>query len=145
MSEENVELVVGTLRGPDVNLAEIARDDEMFAAMMQEIGSAFRADIQFDNHGFPAGDVTCVGLDAVRSLFRDWYQPWETYRTEVEQAIDCGERVLLLTRDLGVLWGTAQEVTLNLGCVYTIRDGKIARWEVYLDRSEALKAVGLEG
>jgi hypothetical protein len=41
--------------------------------------------------------------------------------------------------------GTAQEVTLTLGCVYTIREAKIARWEVYLDRSEALKAVGLEG
>jgi hypothetical protein len=55
----------------------------------------------------------------------------------------CGERVLHLTRDFGVLWGTTQEITLGLGCVYTIRDGRIARWDVYLDRADALEAVGL--
>jgi ketosteroid isomerase-like protein len=144
MSQENVDLVVSTLFAPDADLAEIARSDERFAVMLKEVGSAYHADVRFANHGFPR-DQTCVGWDAMRRLFRDWYKPWETYRTELEQTIDCGERVLALTREFGVLWGTSQEVSVALGGIYTIRDGKIARWDVYLDRGQALKAVGLEG
>ena len=143
MSQRNVELVARTIPSSDLNFAELARSDALYAAYMEEVGRLFHADVTFTNHGFPAGEMTCVGLAGVRSLFRDWYKPWETYRTEVERAVDCGERVLHLTRDFGVLWGTTQEITLALGCVYTIRDGRIARWDVYLDRNEALKAVGL--
>src|SRR6185436_20021630 len=106
MSQQNVELVVGAFPAPDADLAKIARSDEMFAAMLKEVGSAYHADLRFAYHGFPAGDQTCVGLDAMRSVFRDWYKPWETYHTELEQAIDCGERVLALMRDFGVLRGT---------------------------------------
>src|SRR5271167_4890553 len=144
MSQENVDLVVRTIRSPEVNWAEISRDDEMYAAHLELVASAFHSDVTFANHGFPAGEQTCVGLAGVRSLFRDWHKPWATYRTEVERAVDCGERVLVLTRDFGVLWGTTKEITLNLGGVYTIRDGKIASWDIYLDRAEALEAVGLE-
>jgi ketosteroid isomerase-like protein len=144
MSQENVDLVARTIPAAELNFVELARDDEMWAAHLATVVSAFHADVTFANHGFPAGEASCVGLAAVRSLFRDWYRPWATYRTEVEQAIDCGDQVLHLTRDFGVLWDTTREITLALGCVYTIREGKIARWDVYLDRAEAFKAVGLE-
>lgn len=143
MSQENMDLVARTIPSADLNFAELARNDAMYDAYIEDVGSLFHSDVTFVNHGFPAGQMTCVGLAGVRSLFRDWYEPWETYRTEVERAVDCGERVLHLTRDFGVLWGTTQEITLALGCVYTVRDGRIARWDVYLDRAEALKAVGL--
>jgi len=143
VSQENVELVARTIPSADLNFAELARDDAIYAAYLEDVHSLFHANVVFVNHGFPAGEMSCVGLAGVRSLFRDWYKPWKAYRTEVERAVDCGERVLHLTRDFGVLWGAAQEITLTLGCVYTIRDGKIARWDVYLDRADALKAVGL--
>jgi ketosteroid isomerase-like protein len=61
----------------------------------------------------------------------------------VEVAIDCGEQVLLLQRSSGRLEGGTQEVKLAPGVVWTVRDGKVARFEVYADRAEALKAVGL--
>ena len=64
-------------------------------------------------------------------------------RSSAKRVIDCGDRVVHLTRDYGVLLDTTREITLTLGCIYTIRDGKIARWDVYLDRAEALEAVGL--
>lgn len=116
----------------------------MYATHRKRIDPLFHDDFTFANHGFPAGEMTCTGLDGVRSLFRDWYRPWASYRTEVERAVDCGDQVLNLTRDFGVLWGTTQEITLELACVYTIREGRIARWDVYLDRADALTAVGLE-
>jgi len=144
VTQENVELVARTIPSADVNFAELARNDAMYAAYLGQVRSLFHDDFVFVNHGFPAGQMTCVGLAAVRSLFRDWYKPWKTYRTEVERAVDCGDRVLHLTRDFGMLWEGAQEITLTLGCVYTVREGKIARWDVYLDRADALRAVGLD-
>jgi hypothetical protein len=63
---------------------------------------------------------------------------------QVTQAIDCGERVLSFSHDLARLEGSAAEVTLAAsGGVWTFRDGRIARLEIYEDPSEALNAVGL--
>jgi ketosteroid isomerase-like protein len=52
--------------------------------------------------------------------------------------------VLLLQRSSGRILGSRQEVKLAPGVLWTVRDGKIARFEVYADRGEALKAAGLE-
>ncbi len=65
------------------------------------------------------------------------------YLSEVEETIDCGERVVLLQRSSGRLRGSAQEVKVAPGSVYTFRYGKIARYEVYPEHSAALEAVGL--
>jgi ketosteroid isomerase-like protein len=69
--------------------------------------------------------------------------PWVTYRIELEEAIDLGERVLLLNHDCGRREGSTGEVRGRLGAVWTIRDGKIARLDAYTTRAEALAAVGL--
>jgi ketosteroid isomerase-like protein len=74
----------------------------------------------------------------------DWLKPWVAYRSEVEEAIDCGDRVLLLVRDFGRREGTDVEVRSNNAAIWTVDDGKIARAEFYTDRSEALKDVGLK-
>ena len=95
MSEANVELVARTIPSADLNFAEVARSDEMYAAYIEVFASGFHADVTFVNHGSPAPETTCVGLAGVRSLFRDWYRPWKTYRTEVERAVDCGAQVLI--------------------------------------------------
>jgi SnoaL-like domain len=100
VSQENVELVSRTIPSAELNFAELARNDAIYAAYLEEVRSLFHDDVVFVNHGFPAGQMTCVGLAGIRSLFRDWYKPWRTYRTEVERAVDCGERVLHLTRDI---------------------------------------------
>jgi hypothetical protein len=89
------------------------------------------------------GGKTYTGLDGFRESWLDWLAPYAEYRTEVEEAIDCGERVLLLQSSSGRLEGSTKEVKLAPAVVYTVRDGKIARVEPYADRAEALNAVGL--
>jgi hypothetical protein len=60
-------------------------------------------------------------------------------------AIDCGERVISFSHDYAYPWDSAAEVALPAPAgVWTFRDGKIARFDIYEDRAEALKAVGLE-
>jgi ketosteroid isomerase-like protein len=142
MSQENVELVMGLQRAPDDDFVQLIRDDEMWAQLADGVAPFVHAGAETTRPGLPGGK-TYTGLDGFRESWLDWLAPWAEYRTEVEEAIDCGERVLLLQSSSGRLEGSAKEVKLAPAVVYTVRDGKIARFEPYADRAEALEAVGL--
>ena len=79
----------------------------------------------------------------MRAGWLEFYEAWETIRTEYERIIPLGDKVLALARVYGRMTGTENEVE-NLGAaVYFVRDGRIARAEFYVNRAEALEAVGL--
>jgi ketosteroid isomerase-like protein len=143
MSQENVELAE-RLMPPDVDFAVLFRDDGSWAAVAGLLASCTTTDFEVVARGGPEGEVRHPGLDGFRSFFLDWYAPWATYRHEIDRAIDLDDRVLVLKRDSARFADSEQHVTLNPGFVLTFRAGKIARWETYLDRAEALRAVGLE-
>ncbi|MEA2152864.1 MAG: hypothetical protein QOI18_1097 [Solirubrobacteraceae bacterium] len=69
--------------------------------------------------------------------------PWDTYRIETNEAIDCGEQVVVLNHDCARREGSTQEVRATQGAVWTIRGGKLTRLDAYGTRADALKAVGL--
>ena len=144
MSQESVELVMGLQRAPDDDFAQLIRDDEMWAQLAEAVAPFVHAEAETARPGLPGGR-TYTGLDGFRESWPDWLAPYAEYRTEVEEAIDCGERVLLLQSSSGRLEGSTKEVKLAPAVVYTVRDGKIARFEPYADRAEALEAVGLRG
>jgi ketosteroid isomerase-like protein len=142
MSQESVELVMGLQRAPDDDFAQLIRDDEMWAQLAEAVAPFVHAEAETVRPGLPGGR-TYTGLDGFRESWLDWLAPYAEYRTEVEEAIDCGERVLLLQSPSGRLEGSTKEVKIAPAVVYTVRDGKIARFEPYADRAEALEAVGL--
>ena len=94
--------------------------------------------------GVPGTERTYTGLDGLRVAWLGWMEPWLTYRTEIEQALDAGDRVLMLVQDYGRLEEAAEEVKVDGSGVWTIGDGKIVRAEFFAYRSEAFKAAGLE-
>jgi ketosteroid isomerase-like protein len=142
MSQESVELVMGLQRAPDDDFAQLIRDDEMWAQLAEAVAPFVHAEAETVRPGLPGGR-TYTGLDGFRESWLDWLAPYAEYRTEVEEAIDCGGRVLLLQSSSGRLEGSTKEVKLAPAVVYTVRDGKIARFEPYADRAQALEAVGL--
>ena len=142
MSRENVEIVMGLQRDPDDDFVQLLRDDGMWAQLVQAVAPFVHVAAETARPGLPGGK-TYTGLDGFRESWLDWLAPYAEYRTEVEEAIDCGERVVLLQRSSGRLAGSTKEVKLAPAVVYTVRHGKIARFEPYADRAEALKAVGL--
>ncbi|HEY2181312.1 MAG TPA: nuclear transport factor 2 family protein [Solirubrobacteraceae bacterium] len=145
MSQENVEMVRGLLPAPDVDIAQLFRDDMLWAALVAAVAPALRSDFECFNRGLPGGEGrTYKGLDGLRVLWLDWLAPWATYRTEIEDAIDLGEHVLVPVRDFARPQESAQEVAFGGAAVWTVRDGKIAQIGFYTSRHEALKAVGLE-
>jgi ketosteroid isomerase-like protein len=142
MSRENVELVLGLQPAPDVDLARRFRDDSMWAATLEASGPIFHPDFEFTLPLFGTSE-THLGGEGQRAAYLDWLAPWATYRVEIEEAIDLGDRVLLLNRGFGRHEGSQAEFENASAALWTVRDGKIARAEFYADRAEALKAVGL--
>src|SRR2546421_6865968 len=146
MSQENVDLVRGLQPSADTDLVATARDDATAAALMETLSPFFYDDVEIVGPTFvPGGEgVRFVGLEGLRALWLDWLEPWESYRVEVEDVIDAGDDAVVLVRDFGRRAGMTAEVSVVGGAVWTLRDGRVARVAFYLNRTEALKAVGLE-
>jgi ketosteroid isomerase-like protein len=143
MSQENVELVTQLQPAPDVDMAELFRNDDMWSALADAVAPFFHPNFESVAPGVPGTERVHVGVDGLRAAWLEWLEPWLTYRTEIEQALDAGDRVLLLTHDYGRHEGAAQEVKVDGSAVWTISDGKIARADFFTARSEAFKAAGL--
>ena len=145
MSQENVEIVRRVYDAGPVDLVQAFREDPKLGA---EVRAAFEPhfhpDFECVRHDLPGGKPY-VGFEGLQAWYLDWLTPWAEYRTAIDQFIDCGDRVLTLQHSSGRLHGSTHEVTsMDVATLWTIRDGKIARWEIYPSHSDALKAVGLE-
>jgi ketosteroid isomerase-like protein len=143
MSRENVELVTDLQPAPDVDIAELFRSDELSSALAAAAAPLFHPDFESVPPGVPGTERVHVGFDGLRAAWLGWMEPWLTYRTEIKQAFDAGDRVLLLTNDYGRREGVAREVKIDGSAVWTVSDGKIARAEFFADRSEAFGVAGL--
>ena len=140
-----MELVRGLQPSRDTDLVATFRDDATAAAVMETLSPFFHEDVEIVAPSFVAGEgVRFVGLEGLRALWLDWLEPWESYRVEVEDVIDAGDDAVVLVRDFGRRAGMTAEISVVGGAVWTLRDGRVARVTFYLNRGEALKAVGLE-
>jgi hypothetical protein len=142
MSRENVKLVRALQPAPGVDIAALMRNDAVFAALAAGVAPVLSDEFEAVTV-MPTGRERYRGIDGLRAAWLDWLEPWESYRTEIQDAVDAGERVLLLTRDYGRRHGSAAEVVLAGAAVWTLRDAKIVSAQFYADRAEALAAVGL--
>ena len=129
MSEENVEVVerlIAALNAGDVDqyLALCTPDVEIVP---------------------PTASIEGVGRgeEGLRAYFSGLSEAWPGYRIAVEQlqALD-GDRVLALTRAAAVSPG-GFHADQPMASLYDFAGAKIRRIEVFLDRAEALEAVGL--
>lgn len=131
MSEGNVQVVQRYFESTN-------RGD--FAAAM----TAYADDVVLviDGDAIPTAAGTFTGRQAVGDWFADWFRSFARgYQFRVEEARSFGERVLVVARHdaRGRASGAAMEWTLAYA--FTIRDGKIARLELYRDRVAAIKAM----
>jgi ketosteroid isomerase-like protein len=146
LSEENVEIVQrlhSEVLHSEMDVAQLVRNDDVWAARVEAVAAFYHPDVESVRLGLPDGR-TYTGLDGLRNLWLEWLAPWTTYRMQAEDVVDLEDRVLVLAHVFGRLEGSQAEVENIVASVWTLRDGKIARAEFYIDRAEALKAVGLE-
>ncbi len=135
MSQENVEVVRAAFD------AFNREGVEAFASRL------FSPEFVFDasRAGIPGVGVY-RGSDQVGAFFeKDWFGafPFEEWEVEVEELIDRGDRVIVMSRQRGRGASSGVAAELELGNIFTLRDGEIVRVELYSDREKALEAAGL--
>ena len=134
MSEENVEIV--------------RRSAEEFnrGGVEAMIDTYWAPEIVWDmtNAGVPGVGVY-TGYDEVRAFVADWFSvfKFDEWELEVEELIDCDDRVVSIVRQRGRGTFSGAEVSVDFAQVVSLRAGKIVRVDNYLDRSKALEAAGL--
>jgi SnoaL-like domain len=145
MSQENVELIRSLQPRPEANLVEQFTDDRANARMADALARlfdpAFVCRIHFPGDAEPA---SYSGLNGLRQGWLDWLGPWTTYRTEIEELIDLGERIVVVIRDYARSEAGAPEVDIRGATIWTVRDGRVHCVDFYAGgRAEALASAGL--
>jgi ketosteroid isomerase-like protein len=141
VSRESIELV-NVLIPQGTDIVPLLRDEDSSAQALEAL-RAFLTD-DFESVVVFGGQTrTRSGVEGLRENWLDWLEPWASYRVTVEDVIDAGEHVVALTRNYGRREDMEAEVELVAAAVFTLRTGKVARWEDYADRATALTAVGL--
>ncbi len=131
MSQENVELV--------------RLGYEQFRATGRFPGEIASPDFVWDMsnfHGWPERQAY-EGIAGAEAFLRDWTAAWEDWELELDALQDAGNRVIGLVRQRGRSRSAGMLVEMSFAQVWTVRDGKETRMEMFSDRDEALRAVGL--
>ena len=93
------------------------------------------------------GDVflergTFKGKDAVGQWFGNWFRAFQRgYQFNLEEARDLGDTVLVVAHHQGRGRTSGIEVRSSIAYLFRVRDGEIARLELFPDRAAALDAV----
>jgi ketosteroid isomerase-like protein len=92
---------------------------------------------------YPDVEPLYVGLEEWKGWLRQIDDVFDDWGFEVEEFIDAGERVIVLVRTSGTAKQSGAAVTIPAAHVHTVRDSRVVRLEVFLDRREAFEAAGL--
>lgn len=81
------------------------------------------------------------GRNALLDGMRDWLASFRCYVTEVDDVIDLGARVLVLTDERGISRTGEVPVRQHGAVIWTFRDAGVERIETYLQPSAALDSL----
>jgi len=90
---------------------------------------------------FP-GTQTARGPEGFLSAMAELEEAVKDIRYEPEELLDVEDRVLATVRFTAIARHTDIAMDTLVYWLYTIRDGKVVKMVVYLDRAEALEALG---
>ena len=139
MSQENVEIMSRIYEG------WIAAPDAVFDVGLMEA----LLDPDFELHPDPDAywvgvNATYRGTGALASYMQAIYDSFDDYTPEIERFLDVGDKVVTLAIERARGRDSGAEVQQHRTAhVWTLRDGKPVRLDLYLDRQRALDDLGL--
>jgi uncharacterized protein len=138
MSQENVAVVqaVYSLFGDPGAFRRGERDDDFltyFAPDYELIPPPSYPDIATSYRGLEGSHRWQQLMDEI----------WEDWHLDAERFFDAGEEVVVFVRTSGTARQSGAPVEISVAHVFTLQEGRVTRLEVFLDRHEALDAVGL--
>ena len=129
MSRENVELA---RRGYEA----FARRD------LDAVFELFHPDIEAHDPPEMPDAAVHRGHEAVRRDWEQTYELFEHFSVIVEELLDYGDDVVAYLRYQGRGSESGADVDARMAHVWTVRDGKAITLRQFLDRAQALEAVG---
>jgi ketosteroid isomerase-like protein len=100
--------------------------------------------IEYVNPAVAIEPGTRYGLAAFsRAVEQVFVEGWESWRIEPERFTPCGDRVAVVLRYQARGRGSRVDVEGRMSALWTVRDGKVVRFEWFQGPAEALAAVGL--
>ena len=132
-SQENVEVV---RRVTDV------MDAEGFEAALPVFLEAAHPDVEWREDPAWPGSADYRGLEQVREVIRDRMDTLD-FDQQTEDLIDVDDKVVVLVRWVGRGKASGAQGEISMAMVWTVREQAITRVEFFLDRAQALDAVGL--
>ena len=144
MSQANVE-IVKAVQPSGIDLVEVFAQEFETQTADDPDAELFHRDleVQFIARGEKLEGTVYRGLEGLAQGWREWLAAWTSYRLDVDEFVDAGDKVVVFVR---VAARTARDDVLmhhTPGAIWAIRAGKVASIRFYFDRSEALEAVGL--
>jgi ketosteroid isomerase-like protein len=127
------------------NLEIVRSGYERYAATGEFTDDIATADFVWDMsnfHGWPEQQVY-EGAEGARTFLREWRDAWDDWSIEIDALHDAGDKVVAILRQHGRSKAAGMPVEMLFAQVWTIRDGKEARMDMYSDQAEALEATGL--
>jgi ketosteroid isomerase-like protein len=115
-----------------------AREVEVFAALT-------RTDFEWLPSMSPIDGAVFVGHDGVRRYFQELAGAWERFHIDADEFLEHDRGVLVLGRLEGRGRGSGAVTHASLGMAFEMHEGAISRIRGFLDREQALTAVGLAG
>ena len=82
-----------------------------------------------------------VGHEGLRTYMADVARVWQDLRSEPDEYVEVGDRVVCTGRVYG--WGIGRVIDAPAGWVWRVRDGLVVEGHVYQTRRAAYEAVGL--
>jgi len=144
MSRENVEIVRRFHPGGGTDLVALLHDEAALTGVLGAVAPFLEPDFTLDTVML-GQRVRYMGLAGFRQAWLDWLAPWSSYYDELEEAVDLGNRVMLVGHHRGRPRGADAEVEMFAAAIYTVKEGRVSHVEYYTDRAEALEAAGLPG
>jgi hypothetical protein len=142
MTREHVELIRNLNLPSGVDVKPLIEDDRNWAALSGVLEPIVAPGCRFTWVAW-GQRLEREGLEGLREGWIDWFEPWESYVSEIEDVLDAGEAVVLLARDRGRRADSDAEVRMSPASVVCIVDDKVQWADFYADRDEALETLGL--
>ncbi len=94
--------------------------------------------------GIGEGQLVARGLGEISKVIQaEDDEIWDEHRWEAQEFIDAGDRVVVLQREYQRGKGSGVELVIDTATILNLRDGRVVRMQGYINRAQALEAVGL--
>jgi ketosteroid isomerase-like protein len=85
------------------------------------------------------------GHEGMLQAMSSWVEAWDDYAIEAMDVKEFGDNVLVALHQKGRGKASGVELEADVFFVYTVRDGKIVRWQMFPSKVDALAAANANG